>query len=178
MRMASWIQRAIGAGLIIVGAAAYGAGLARSVRQRVRELAALDRALHVLETEITYGYVPLPEACLQVGRSVDGYVAHLFNSAGKRLVQADRPPVNELWKELVGHWGSGSHLNGDDLAVLAALGATLGRSDAEDQARHLRLARERLLSTRRRLEENIDQQCRLRIYLGAGSGAVLAVLLV
>lgn len=178
MRMVSWFQRAIGASLIIVGAAAYGAGLARSVRQRARELAALDRALHVLETEITYGYVPLPDACVQVGRSVDGYVGQLFNAAGKRLGQADRPPVAQAWKELVLHWGSGSHLNHDDLEILAALGATLGRSDTEDQARHLRLARERLLSTRQRLEENIDQQCRLRIYLGAGSGAVLAVLLV
>ena len=176
--MVSWIQRSIGAGLIIAGAAAYGAGLARSVRQRVRELAALDRALHILETEIVYGYVPLPEACAQVARSVDGYVGQLFNAAGKRLLQAERPPVTVVWKEVVAHWGSGSHLTGEDLEVLAALGATLGRSDAEDQARHLRLARERLLSTRRGLEENLDQQCRLRIYLGVGSGAVLAVLLV
>lgn len=176
--MASWFQRAIGAGLIVLGAAAYGAGLARSVRQRARELAALDTALHVLETEITYGYVPLPDACAQVGRSVGGYVGQLFHMAGKRLGQAERPSVDQAWNELVQRWGSGSHLMQDELDVLAALGAILGRSDTEDQARHLRLTRERLAATRQRLEENLDQQCRLRIYLGVGSGAVLAVLLV
>lgn len=176
--MASLFQRAIGAGLIMFGAAAYGAGLARGIRRRARELAALDSALHVLETEITFGYVPLPDACAQVGRSVSGYVGELFIKAGKRFGQAARPPVDKVWSELVHHWGSGSYLLAEELEIVAALGTTLGRSDTEDQARHLRLARERLSVTRQHLEANIDQQCRLRVYLGVGSGAVLAVLLV
>lgn len=175
--MADWLQRAVGAGLIIFGAATYGAGLARAVRRRAWEIAELEAALQALESEISYGYTPLPEACVQVGRRSAGVVGRLFTHVGSALAREDFD-TELTWRRSVRAWATGAHLQAPELEILEALGTVLGRSTAADQARQLQLARERLAGIRRRLEPDVERQSRLRTYLGLAAGAMLALLLV
>lgn len=172
------MQRMIGAGLILIGAATYGAGLARAIRSRARELTTLEAALQVLETEVTYGQTPLPDACRQVSRLVEPPVAALFRFAGDALARPGGEGVGPTWSRVVRAWAANTHLHSKETHILEAMGATLGRSGPEEQVRLLRLAGERLKQVRQGLEGDLEKQCRLRLYLGAATGAILALLLV
>ena len=172
------MHRILGAGLIVIGAAVYGAGLARSLQRRVVELADLDMALNLLETEIRYSRTPLPEACGAVAGALDDPVKRLLCMASQRFGDHDRASIEKTWREVVRAWAPRTHLLPRELKALEALGSVLGRSDVADQVGHLRLVRERLRPIRQKLEAELEKQCRLRLYLGVAGGALLAVLLV
>lgn len=172
------VPRLIGAGLIVVGGIMYGAGLARSLRLRAREIDQLETALRILETEIAFTQTPLPEACERIAQGIRGSVRLLFEDIARRLSAQGGDSVCNVWAAAVSTWSGRAQIQAEELAILSALGATLGRTSAEEQVRSIRYTTERLKTVRERLEADLEKQSRLRLYLGAAGGLALAILLV
>lgn len=163
---------------MIVGAGwALGWLAAQRHRRRPQELAALRTALQVLLTEIDVGLTPLPEALARAGAAVGPPVASLFDAARRALAAGRGMTGSEAWSLALTEAAPELVLTAEDWDILAGLGACLGRSDRQDQRRHLRLAAARLDAAERQAREGWEDRSRVAVYLGTLGAALLAVAL-
>lgn len=169
--------KAFGALCLVAATGSFGMVVAQGYARRPRELGEVQAALTMLETEVSYGATPLPEAFANVGGQCEGALAALFGRAAGALNARGGMTAGEAWESSLRHYGACIPLRPEDLAVLHGLGAVLGVSDREDQARHLRLAVERLKILAGRAEDEARRNVRLWRSLGflAGAAMVLAI---
>lgn len=164
--------------LVITAAGAFGSLMAQNYARRPRELRALQTALSMLETEIVYGATPLAEALEQVSRRAEASVSGLFARVRAELASRAGTTVQEAWGRALEDYHSHSCLGPDDLAVLQGVGQVLGASDRQDQAKHLRLAQERLRAQHAKAEDEARQNVRLWRYLGLFAGLATVLILI
>lgn len=170
------MARGLGAALVLAAAGMLGAIIARAYQERPRALRALQSALAMLLTEIVYGATPMPDALDRVARRTPAPVGRFFAAAASYLRAEPGAGTAQAWRRALAD-PPGWCLTADDEAVLADLGNCLGRSDAADQEKHLRLALAQLQRLQAQAEAERDVHVRLWRYLGAGAGAALVLLL-
>lgn len=151
--------------------------VARTYEQRPAHLRALQTALALLATEITYTATPLPEALAAVGRHVSPAVGRFAVHVAEQLRTDPRPAAADAWRRAVsaqkGRWA----LTAEDEAVLLDLAPAIGRSFADDQEKHLRLALTRLARRQEEAEAAAKDLVRLWRYGGWCAAALLILLL-
>jgi stage III sporulation protein AB len=112
----------------------------RQLKERIQRTQALIHGLTLLETDIGYGLIPLPEAFARVARSVDGAVAALFLDIAHRLDHAYdegtasmryEAAIDAVWPQLA--------LSARERETMRALAPMLGWSDRREQCKHIRL---------------------------------------
>ncbi|MCG0239066.1 MAG: stage III sporulation protein AB [Firmicutes bacterium] len=166
--------KVIGALLVTGAGAGVGWQLAQPLSRRPEELRQIQAGLSLLETEIGYGAVPLPEA-LGRAAAAGGAARRLFGRAAAACDRAETPAA-ALQMALGAFW-AGSALAPPDREALAGLAAVLGASDRQDQIRHLRLCRERLRAAEAAAEADRLRYERLYRHLGLLGGLAAAILL-
>jgi stage III sporulation protein AB len=149
--------------------------LARRLRRRPEELAALAAALEALRSEIAYGRTPLPEALERVGSGGPVAVRLLFGGAAARLRGGSGLSAGEAWAAALADADASSALDPEDLVVLSRVGARLGGSDAEDQDRLLALAADGLRAREAEARRGLEPRARMCLYLGLLAGAAVAL---
>ena len=165
--------------LIILGACGYaGLTVASRYRQRPRDLRYLQSALQMLETEISYGATPLPDALERVSQRCEPGVSLLFFRTREMLLTGEGITAWEAWSRALQEFYNSSAINGSDLSVLKALGTTIGISDREDQVKHLRLAREQLKIEAAKAEEDAVKNVKLYNYLGFLGGLTIVLIFI
>lgn len=165
-----------GALLVIGAGTCFGMLKARRLADRPAQIRRLVRMLNQLETEIAFGYTPLPEALNRIGRQGADPLTGLFREAAKRL-EEEEGAVTEAWRQAVEQvWGRTAMKNGEKDIVLT-LGHTLGATDRDDQTRHLRLAVKQLETLEPDAAEEQRKYEKMWKSLGLLGGALIAVLL-
>jgi len=134
--------RPLGALMVVVSSTVWGWQVASRVEARPRELRALMHLLEVLETDIAYAAIPLPQALRRAERTIAEPAATLARVAAVGL--AGPAPVAEVWQNAIQKASASSALSLADWAAVRELGDVLGASGRDDQIRHLRLAHARL----------------------------------
>lgn len=132
--------------------------------------------MQTLDSEIRYAASPLPDALRRAGAGAGGPVGDAFALASRRVEGGE--PAETAWAALLAELHAGTALRDDDVAVLAALGPQLGLTGADDQRRHLQLARSGLERQLDKAEAEAARLSRLYRYAGplAGSAAVVLLL--
>jgi stage III sporulation protein AB len=165
------------AGAALVLAAGYGVGqaLAAPFARRPGQLRDLQLAVAVLDTEIWHGCTMLPEAMARAGGAVPEPVSTLFAETGRQLT----PGIGaaEAWTRALDSFYPKSACNDDDREILRSLAPVLGRSNREDQRRHLQLLRERLAGQEARAVVLRQRYERLWSYMGVLSAAAMVLIL-
>lgn len=163
--------------LLLVGAGTLlGLMHARRLADRPAQIRRLVRILNQLETEIAFGYTPLPEALERIGRQAAEPLSSLFREAEERL-RRDELAVFEAWQTAVERsWGNTAMKNSEK-EILLQLGNTLGATDRDDQTRHLRLAARQLESLEPEAAEEQRKYEKMWKSLGLLGGALIAVIL-
>lgn len=163
--------------LLLVGAGTLlGLMHARRLADRPAQIRRLVRILNQLETEIAFGYTPLPEALGRIGRQAAEPLSSLFREAEERL-RRDELAVFEAWQTAVERsWGN-SAMKNSEKEILLQLGNTLGATDRDDQTRHLRLAARQLESLEPEAAEEQRKYEKMWKSLGLLGGALIAVIL-
>lgn len=168
-------MKAIGA-LVVVAAAALLGHLAASERERrVRELGGLLYGLELLETEVVYGLTVLPVALERAARASLG-AGVLFLTAARAL-RAGKS-ASAAWNEGIRALLARSALKSGDVAPLIYLGGTIGISSADDQSRHLGLARRQIEALLEAERGRLPQAARLARALGLCGGLAAALFLI
>lgn len=170
--------KAAGAVLIIFAGTLIGFLQASRFAKRPRQLRELGHGLHRLETEIGYGYTPLPEALRRTGAPMEHPLSVLFMSAADRLDRPDAPPFESCWEQSLSDCWPSTAMKKAELATLKRLGSTLGMSDREDQLKHLRLAQQQLRAEEDGARDDQARYEKLSRSLGILIAALVVILMV
>lgn len=168
----------VGAVIVVICATLIGFSVASFYSRRPGEIRALQNALQLLETEISYGFTPLPEALASVAERCDIRVALLFNRASQELMTMRGITAREAWETALDEYYVKSALTRADRAILLELGNSLGISDREDQVKHLMLAKEQLKLEQSKAEDASEKNTKLYNYLGFLGGLTIVLILI
>lgn len=170
-------MKLLGAVMIVASGALLGYGQARRLRERPAELRRFIMLLQQLETEIEYGFTPLPEALYKLSRQTRAALADLLADIAEQLRSGTGVTVDEAWRRGIGrHWPRLS-MNKDDREIIARLGSVLGTTDREDQLKHLRLTVGLLAARESEAAEERRRYEKMWKTLGLLGGALIAVIL-
>lgn len=170
------VMKLLGAALVVGSAALIGNTVARNYSERPLQLAEIASAFAVLETEISYARTPLSDALARACGARRGVAAHMFRQAARLIGSGELVP-GDAWETAVRRAYASSALAPEDRDVLLAFGANLGSCGAEDQLRHVALARERLRANEAAARDEASRMARMWRYLGVTVGAMVAILL-
>lgn len=165
----------IGACLTLAACGNLGFTWAGIYEKRPRQIKALEGALQLLETEIIYGATPLPEAMAEVAVRCDPEVAGLFRGTARELRTMEGATGGEAWQRAIDDFFPETALNKQDIHILRRLGSSLGISDREDQAKHLKLTKSQLANAAAQAEMNAKKSATVYRYLGVLGGLLLVL---
>lgn len=169
-------MRLIGAMLILLCSGSFGLLVAQAYVRRPKELKTMISLLQSLETEIHWARNSLPEALTNLSSWYEPPIKTFLEQVVLGLNQADGLSASEAWHHALEALDE-SALSPDDKEIIGALGPVLGRTDADDQKKHLALLQKQLEKNWHFAEEERGKNVKLWNYLGFCVGALLIVLL-
>jgi len=168
----------IGAVLILFAGTMIGFQQAARLAARPRQIRQLIQALQRLETEIGYGYTPLPEAIARSSTYLPQPVSGLLREVSALIAQHRGLPFRDSWEQAVTkHWPM-TAMKKNEQAALIRLGSTLGISDRDDQVKHLRLAMQQLQTEEEAAREEQARYEKMSKSLGVLIAALVVILIV
>ena len=164
-----------GAALIVLSSALISMNAVLRSRQRIRALGVLTQALAAMRTELEERHTPLPELTEKLATRQMQPASEVFGAVTVNLLQRELP-FSAAW-EMALRETEPLCLLPEERQTMENLGRQLGKSGAVRQGEAI-LAAEKKLDLFLQLEEKEHlKKSRLRAALGAGAGAMLAILL-
>jgi stage III sporulation protein AB len=171
------VLKLLGALLIVVAGAMIGHIKARRLADRPAQIRRFIRVLQQLETEISYGFTPLPEAMHKLALQTAEPLSSLFAGITTNLHSRSGLTVKESWEQAVlERWPYMAMQDGEQDIILQ-LGSSLGTTDREDQLKHLRLASSQLGSMESEAAEEQRRFEKMWRSLGVLGGALIVVMM-
>lgn len=167
----------IGAVLVVLAGTMFGFAKASAYARRPRQIRQLIAAFQRLETEMTYGFTPLGEALLHISGQLEPQLAAMFRRAAEPLNAMTGVTAAESWKEAVDACWRQTALSSNEREILSQLSFTLGTSDREDQAKHLRLAVDMLKAEEENARDEQRRYEKMWRSLGVLAGAFVVILM-
>ena len=162
--------RVFGALLVTAAGAAAGWRKKYELRRRIGLLSALVTALGLMEQEVAALQTPLPELFRALARDGPEETREFFAAVAERTGMV---PIGVLWRERA----NALPLGEQGCKTFAALGMSLGRSDADRQSAEIALTRRRLDALLQQEREELRVHGRTYTGLGLSLGAMLAIIL-
>ncbi|HJV44440.1 MAG TPA: stage III sporulation protein SpoIIIAB [Bacillota bacterium] len=167
----------IGALIVLVSGTLVGFQAAKMYSMRPKEIRRLIVGLQLLETEICYGATPLSIALKHISVRIGDRVGEIFLHAGQFLQEYDGLPTADCWEMALEKTWKNTMLKPPEKEILIHLGRVLGKSDRQDQQKHIRLAVMNLTSEEeeaRSEQQKYEKMCKSLGFLGG----LLAVILI
>ena len=168
-------MKVIGAVLIVASTTLWGFMKAQRYVARPNQLQQLKTALQLLQTEISYGVTPLPQAFSKLESKLESPIADFFSQARNGLQSG--LTAKQAWQKAIEEVGETTALIEKDRQALEELGYNLGQSSSEDQLRYLELAQDNLDNLHKKALEKKENKVKLWRYLGVLSGLLVVVLI-
>lgn len=170
--MVKWI----GAGLVFAAGTMLGWYMSHQYASRPRHIRTLIQALQRLETEITFGLTPLPEALRRIAEQTAEPVAAIFRRAAEEL-DSHTVRTADAWQTSVrAVWGR-TAMKESERDIVLQLGYSLGASDRLDQIKHLRLAMNQLQCEEENAADEQRRYAKMWRSLGMLGGALVVILM-
>jgi stage III sporulation protein AB len=169
--------KVIGAVLILFSGTMFGFYQAALLSRRPRQIRQFIQALQRLETEIVYGLTPLTIAFRKLADQLPHPAAGLFRRAGEALAASTDRSAGDIWRQAAEEQWKYTALKSGEKQILLQLGHTLGRSDREDQVKHLRLAVSQLQAEEGAALEEQKRYESMWKSLGVLMGALVVILM-
>jgi stage III sporulation protein AB len=170
-----WIK--IIGGILVVAATSWiGLETARRFQRRPRQLREMQSGLQMLETEISYVLTPLPKALEKIAQSIEGHTGDFFGVVKNQIIN-NPGAIREAWGKGMDYLGEHCALTDCDQNILRNFGTTLGKSDRQDQVKHLKLAMAQLATAETNAWEEKAKNERMFKALGLLGGLAIVILL-
>ncbi|MEL1135171.1 stage III sporulation protein AB [Desulfitobacterium sp. THU1] len=153
-----------GAFLLIIGCGCLGLYRAARIRKRPAELRECLTALALLDTEIYWGSTPLPEAFAILRERTDGVWSVFFAELSERLQKGEG--ANSAWNATIDHQLPHFCLKFGDWQVIKDVGKGLGRSDRQEQHKHIELVKQQISLVKEQATQSSEKQAHMWSYLG------------
>lgn len=160
---------------LVIGAGAWaGIYAAKKIEFRETLLRGLVESLELLEWELSFRLPLLKELFKELARQTTGPVSKFYKACGEKTEMTESP-ITEIWEQTAREELQG--LKNGDYDALLALGAVLGRYDAESQRSSVSAVRNRLCINLQEAIEEKKQKGRVYSTLGAAAGIFAGILL-
>lgn len=163
--------------IIVLSGTLAGFNKARQFESRPKQIRELILVMQRLETEISYGFTPLPEALSKLGSQMREPLKSFFISAADNMNPPQGLTAQEsIQRALSLHWKRTS-MKSAEKDVLHQLSFTLGTSDRQDQIKHIALATQQLKHEELSAREDLDKYGKLSKNLGLLVGILIVILI-
>ncbi|MNS24100.1 stage III sporulation protein SpoAB [compost metagenome] len=167
----------LGAVLVIVAGTMAGWLKARQFANRPDQIRRLIQALKRLETEITYGFTPLPEALRRIGKQNNAPIRSILMKAAEGMDgQAGMTAQESMHKAIHEEWGN-TAMKPAERDVLYQLAYSLGTSDRRDQLKHIETAVRQLEAEESAAREDQARYEKMFRSLGLLTAALIVILI-
>lgn len=165
--------RPLGAGLIILSFALFGAGRAQELRRYSALITALATSVELLRGEIVSRLRPLPEAAEILARTGPAAARGFYLRLSLELEALGEREFSEIWRDCVLKLA----LRQNEREALTALGRSLGRYGLDEQEAALCRCLDRLGAASIEARERAISGARLCAGLSLSAGALIAIIL-
>lgn len=166
-----------GAICIVFAGTMLGFFQALSLAQRPRQIRHLIQALQRLETEITYGFTPLPDALRSIAATLTGPLSAMLGQAADGLADGRGGTASESWQRAVEGCWNRTAMKSSERDIVRQLGFSLGQSGREDQTKHLRLAISQLQAEEASASDEQKRYGSMWRSLGLLAGVLIVILM-
>lgn len=171
------LLKMLGAVIILVAGTLAGFYQAQQFAARPRQIRELILALQRLETEISYGFTPLPEALHRIGSGLREPLKSLFTAGAQYMSpQYGLSAEDSIRKALNTYWKRTS-MKSAEREALEQLSSVLGTSDRQDQMKHIALAAGQLKHEEAAAREDQAKYEKMSKSLGLLVGALVVILI-
>ncbi len=167
----------IGGLLILSSTTIMGFCYGKKYSIRLNNLIYMEQCIKILETEIVYGAVPLPEALTNVYNKGNKQVSFVFQEIKNHLLNNKGGDVSESFSYVINSIKDKFNFKGEDVEMLLSLGRVLGSSDREDQEKNFKLVLNQIIGLEKEAKMERDKNERMFKNLGILTGLAIVIIL-
>ncbi|NMO96873.1 stage III sporulation protein SpoIIIAB [Paenibacillus lemnae] len=171
--MLNWI----GAAIILLSGGLAGLYQAQQFATRPRQIRELIQALQRLETEISYGFTPLPQALERIGKAMKDPLSSLLKCAADGMKPGQGWSVEESFAYALDSYWKQTSMKSAEREVVRQLSIVLGTSDRQDQMKHIALAASQLKHEEAAAREDQAKYEKMSKSLGLLISALIVILI-
>ncbi|WP_158212332.1 stage III sporulation protein AB [Natranaerobius trueperi] len=168
--------RIIGAALILFTSMALGNKIASNYRLRPKILQEIETILEMAASEINYVATPLPVLLSKLGRRFPKSAGKIFSNLNYYLAQEGCPP-DEAIVAARDKLESDLPLLEEDWEIIENFTINLGKSDTDEQLRHIELCLSHIRVNQKLALEDRKKSEKMWRYLGVLTGLLLVILI-
>ncbi|WP_136606312.1 stage III sporulation protein SpoIIIAB [Paenibacillus dokdonensis] len=166
----------IGAVLILLSGTLAGFHQAARFAARPKQIRELILAMQRLETEISYGFTPLPDAFRKMSEQLGEPLRSIFRSSAIHMASGGITAQESIQRSLHENWKR-TAMKTPERDILHQLSFTLGTSDRQDQIKHIALAAQQLKHEEAVARDEQAKYEKISRSLGLLIGALIVILI-
>jgi len=160
---------------IVLCSSAFGMIVAKRYSLRPKQLRDFHQAVAALETEISYGATPLPQALRIAVAGVDQPVSGFFLQVAEKVFKGK--PAGLAWERTCEELAMAFCFTSGDWKIINSIGVGLGTTDRIEEKKKLKLSCSRLLAQEEDATEKSLKIGRVWRYMGFLAGSALALVI-
>ncbi|WP_018249942.1 stage III sporulation protein SpoIIIAB [Orenia marismortui] len=168
-------MKLLGALIIIISSSMMGFLMAQQYILRPKQLRELQTALQMLETEVSYGVTPLPEAFTKLAKNFSEPISNIFMATRDNLNSGII--AEDAWQNAINNVSNKTALVDEDIEILLDFGYNLGQTSIDEQVKYLNLTQHKLDNLYQQAFDEKEIKVKLWRYLGVLGGLFLAILI-
>ena len=167
----------LGSFLIVFSTSIIGYYYGMQFSHRLNNLIYMEQCIKILETEIVYGAILLPEALSNVYNKGNKKVSFIFKEIKEQLLEDKKGDVYSSFIKVSNKLKNDLHFKKEDVEIFLSLGRVLGSSDRKDQEKNFQLILKQIsfLEKDARLEKQKNEK--MFKSLGVLTGLVIIIIL-
>ncbi|GAA0443599.1 stage III sporulation protein SpoIIIAB [Lentibacillus halophilus] len=167
----------IGALLFIATTTLIGFEISRTFHERPKQIRQMKNALQILEAEILYSQLPLPEAFETISKQIPEPISTFFYNMHISVHEAGMDLYN-VWDRCVNDLLETSSLSAIEGEIIKQFGRTLGQHDFDHQQKQIHLTINHLDRQLEEARENQFKYGKMAKSLGVLCGLFVVLLLI
>ncbi|WP_010530956.1 stage III sporulation protein SpoIIIAB [Lentibacillus jeotgali] len=167
----------IGALLFIGTTTLAGFDISKKLNERPKHIRHMKNALQILEAEILYSQLPLPDAFATIAKQIPEPISSFFDLLNTSLSQNNND-LAQVWNWHLEGLIKSSALDSNEAEILKQFGRTLGQHDFDQQQKHIHLTIKHLDRELDDARENQYRYSKMAKSLGLLCGLFIVLLLI
>lgn len=167
----------VGALIVMLSCTIAGICFGKKINYRIEELEQMQSAMTMLQNQIHFLAIPLPEAMEEIGLKYDNIIGNLFLKTAKEMEKREEEKGEEIWKKVVLNWKEKTYLEKQDIDAILCFGCSMGYLDITQQKASISLLLQYIEMTLVQLQEKKKQQQKLYPSMGILGGMLIVVVL-
>lgn len=167
----------LGALLLIGGTTGFAWSLCRERKNQLEMLKNIKHLYHLLQSEIKYTGLPLPEVLLSVAEKIAAPLSDILCNIGKSKDWEKGNSFGQIWRKNMATGLMGQSITKEARALLMSFPESMGSMEREGQAKALERYIEELSRWISQMEQEESGKKKVIVSLGIAAGALFTIIL-